>query len=98
MKRHLLLFSVLFPSLLSIHARSFIFDGINYNITSTVSPYSVTVISGVSYTGDLVIPSTVSHNDTVFSVTSIYSNDFNGSNGLTSVSIPNSVTSIGVAA
>ena len=98
MKRQLLLFSVLFLSLLSIHARSFISNGINYNITSVVLPYSVSVTSGVSYTGDLVIPTTVSHNDTVFSVTSISSTAFNGSSGLTSVSIPNSVTSIGAGA
>ena len=98
MKRQLLLFSVFFLSLFSIQARSFILNGINYNITSAVSPYSVSVITGVKYTGDVVIPLTVSHNDTVFSVTSISSNAFNGSGGLTSVSIPNSVTSLGVGA
>ncbi|HEY5593007.1 MAG TPA: leucine-rich repeat domain-containing protein, partial [Paludibacter sp.] len=98
MKRQLLLFTVLFLSLISIQARSFVLDGTNYNISSAFIPYSVSVTSGVSYTGDLVIPSTVSYNDTVFSVTSINSNAFNGSSGLTSVSIPNSVSSIGVGA
>ena len=98
MKRQLLLISLLFLSILSIHARSFVLDGINYNITSAVLPYRVAVTSGVSYTGDIIIPSTVNHNDTVFSVTSIYLNAFNGSIGLTSVSIPNSVTSIGTGA
>jgi len=98
MKRQLLLFLVLSFSLFSIHARSFVLNGINYNITSTVSPYGVSVISGGTYSGDITIPSTVSYNDTVFSVTSIYSNAFNGINELRSVSIPNSVISIGAGA
>ena len=98
MKRLLSLLSVIFISILCIQARSFVLDGVNYTITSTVSPYSVSVISGVSYTGDLVIPSTVSHNDTVFSVTSINMGAFYGSSSLTSVSIPNSVSTIGTEA
>jgi len=98
MKRRLLLFSFLSFSIIAIHARSFVINGINYNITSIVTPNNVTVTSGVNYTGDVVIPSTVIHNDTVFSVTSINSNTFNGCSGLTSISIPNSVTSIGIGA
>ncbi|MHB9140699.1 MAG: leucine-rich repeat domain-containing protein [Paludibacter sp.] len=98
MKRQLLLFSLLFLSLISLQARSFVLDGINYNISSTVVPYSVSVTSGISYTGDIVIPSTVSYNDTVFSVTSIYSNAFIDSDSLTSVTIPNSVSTIGTGA
>jgi hypothetical protein len=98
MKRKLSLLSVILLYVICIQARSFVLDGVNYAITSTVSPYSVSVISGVSYTGDLVIPSAVSHNDTVFSVTSIYMGAFYGSSSLTSVSIPNSVSSIGMEA
>lgn len=98
MKRQLLLFTLLFICIACIQARSFVSNGINYNITSAVSPYSVSVSSGVSYTGDLVIPTTVNHNDTIFSVTSINTNAFNGSSSLTSISIPNSVTTIGLGA
>ena len=44
--------------------------------------------------GDVVIPSSVEHNNVTYSVTSIGNEAFNGCSGLTSVSIPNSVTSI----
>jgi len=98
MRRQLLLFSILFIFITCIHARSFVSNGINYNIISAVSPYSVSVSSGVSYTGDIVIPTTVSHSDTLFSVTSINTNAFNGSSSLTSISIPNSVSTIGLGA
>lgn len=98
MKRQLLLFLVLFLSITSIYSRSFISNGINYNITSAVSPYSISVTAGGTYTGDVVIPSTVSYNDTVFSVTSVYTNAFNGSSELKSITLPNTITSIGTGA
>lgn len=47
------------------------------------------------YTGDVVIPSTVTYLDTVYSVTSIGDNAFFGSSRMRSVAIPNSVTSVG---
>jgi len=98
MKRQLLLFLVLFLSLISVFSRSFISNGINFNITSTVSPYSISVTSGGVYKGDIAIPSTVSYNDTVFSVTSVSANTFNGSGELLSISLPNSIASIGSGA
>ncbi len=98
MKRQLLLFLALFLSLISIYSRGFVSNGINYNITSAVSPYSISVTTGGTYTGDVVIPTTVSYNDTVFSVTSVYTNAFNGSSELKSITLPNTIASIGTGA
>ena len=46
------------------------------------------------YSGDVVIPKTVTYNGKNYNVTSIGHSAFDGCSGLTSVTIPNSVTSI----
>lgn len=98
MKQGLLLFYSLFFTVCSIQARGFVLDGVKYEIISTVSPYGVSVVPGIDYVGDVIIPSTVNYNDTVFSVTYISPFAFKESNGLITLAIPNSVTSIGVGA
>ena len=50
------------------------------------------------YSGDIVIPESVTYNGITYSVTSIGESAFNDCYGLTSVTIPNSVTSIGIDA
>ena len=67
-------------------------DGICYDISETTA----TVTSGDNkYSGDIVIPESITYNNSKYSVTSIGNNAFWGCSGLTSVTIPNSVTSIG---
>ena len=67
-------------------------DGVYYDISGTTA----TVTSGDNkYSGDIVIPESITYNNSKYSVTSIGNNAFWGCSGLTSVTIPNSVTSIG---
>ena len=48
-----------------------------------------------AYSGSIVIPETVTYNETTYPVTSIGGSAFSYCSGLTCITIPNSVTSIG---
>ena len=67
-------------------------DGIYYDISGTTA----TVKSGDNkYSGDIVIPESITYEHSKYSVTSIGDWAFSFCSGLTSITIPNSVTSIG---
>ena len=69
-------------------------DGIYYNLNSGTQTAEVTIQMRKKYSGDLVIPSSVTYNGVEYSVTGILGNAFAKSTDLTSVTIPSSVTSI----
>ena len=74
-------------------------SGIYYNLNSWSDVKTAEVTSNPDkYSGDIVIPSTVTYNDVTYSVTSIDVRAFQECGGLTSVVIPESVTYIGESA
>jgi len=72
----------------------FTVDGINYRVVS-LKDSTVKVISGNDYSGDIVIPETVTYNDNTFTVTEIGEDAFEWCSSLTGITIPASVTTIG---
>lgn len=69
-------------------------DGISYKITSATEPYTVEIVKS-NYSGNVVIPESVTLNDITYNVTSIAYEAFYNCTKLTSVTIPSTVTSIG---
>ena len=86
-------------------AHDFEMGGIYYNILSEDNKTVEVTYKGTfyfeysnEYSGSVVIPETVTHNGTTYSVTSIGGSAFEGCAGLTSIEIGNSITSIGTYA
>ena len=87
---------------ISASAEDFSVDGIYYNIKSSEKLTVEVTYKGSSYdsysneySGNVVIPETVTYESKTYAVTSIGSSAFRSCRSLTSVTIPNSVTSIG---
>ena len=73
-------------------------DGIYYNLDTTNKTAEVTYREQYPYSGVIVIPSSITVNESDYDVTGIGYHAFYECSGLTSVTIPNSVTSIGGSA
>ena len=86
-----LILSVIFS--ISASAYDVEVDGIYYNLVSKGNVAEVTE-GDKEYSGSITIPSSIKVNDVEYSVTSIRPGAFSNC-GLTSITIPNSVTSIG---
>ena len=96
MRKLYFLFFLAFLPLVASAADKVEIDGIYYNLNSSGDTKTAEVTQNPNrYSGDIVIPETVTYNDVTYSVTSIGNSAFLGCSGLTSVTIPNSVTSIG---
>jgi hypothetical protein len=93
MKKILLSLVVLWACTARGYAGSFTLNGISYNETSATE---VEVIANnPAYSGAVTIPATVVYNGKTYDVRGIGTSAFKNCTGLTSVVIPNSVTTIG---
>ena len=101
MKRTLFILTALFGLLFSSFsalAYDCKVDGIYYNLNKTDKTASVVSNYYGAYSGNIIIPETITYNNTTYSVTSIGDRAFDQCSGLTSVTIGNSVKSIGESA
>ena len=83
---------------MGVHAHDFAEPGFYYNIigTNTVEvTYNSNNPNYNSYTGNVSIPTTVTHDGVTYNVTRIGESAFRNCDGLTRVSIPNTITIIG---
>lgn len=102
MKKASLLLIALLSSMATVWAADFQEGGMYFTITSStaktveVAPQS-TYATG-TYAGDVVIPETVTHDGTTYTVTGIAARTFSQCTSLTSVVIPNTIAYIGLSA
>ena len=96
-KLYFLFFMAFLP--LVVSAQAVEIDGIYYNLNSSGDTKTAEVTQNSNkYSGDIVIPESVTYEEVTYSVTSIGYAAFQDCSGLTSITIPNGVTSIGNSA
>ena len=95
MKKRLSILSYLLVLAMAVTAQTKVeVDGIYYNLDNSNNTAEVTY-GDSKYSGDIVIPASISVNGATYSVTTIGNYAFYECTGLTSIRIPNSVTTIG---
>ena len=96
-KLFVFLFSLILSVVFSTSASAYDvkIDGIYYNLNSEGKTAEVTVNWNDRYSGEVVIPSSITVEGKEYTVKSIGNEAIYKCSGLTSVDIPNSVTSIG---
>ena len=95
MKKQFLFLVVMLLSMTLNAQSAVIIDDIYYNLNAIEKTAEVSFMARYRYSGDVVIPSSVTYEGVDYSVTGIADRVFVNSTDLTSVSIPASVTSIG---
>lgn len=92
-KLTILVMMVLF-GILTSQAYSFYYGGFYYNVNGTVATVTYASTSYNSYSGAVTIPSSFTRNGTTYHVYYIGENAFRDCTGLTSITIPSSISSI----
>ena len=95
MKKKILFLLVVFLSMMASAQKTVKIDDIYYKLFQETQEAEVTFMVRWYYVGDVVIPPVIVYEDVEYHVTSIGAKAFFKSTEMTSVTIPNSVTSIG---
>lgn len=96
--RLIALFVVCLAGMSDAIAYDFEESGIYYTINRTTVSVTYKTTDYNTYSGEIVIPERAIHNGVTYTVTAIDAEAFRGSTGLTSITIPSTVTEIGMMA